>query len=169
MSVSVLLSIVGDVAGIQVDMLDFIGLRVLNRRPVEWDCEVEFSSADFCRSAKEDRTVPCRQGFDLFCQGIHEFVLFFRPLFVRGEHLFESSRTLVSQRSRISANTTRQAIRIRNKDEKDKKSKREQSRSYSEFAFERYNKVRAWATRGVGEIPSSKTLKLLNLIESQLE
>ena len=52
---------------------------------------------------------------------------------------------------------------------KDKKSKREQSRSYSEFGFERYNKVRAWATRAVGEIPSSKTLKLLNLIESQLE
>ncbi|KAF3586026.1 hypothetical protein F2Q69_00031240 [Brassica cretica] len=34
-----------------------------------------------------------------------------------------------------------------------KKLKREQSRSYSEFAFERYNKVRAWATRAVGEIP----------------
>ncbi|KAF2567049.1 hypothetical protein F2Q68_00026587 [Brassica cretica] len=30
--VSVLLSIIGDVAGIQVDMLDFIGLRVLSRR-----------------------------------------------------------------------------------------------------------------------------------------
>ncbi|CAN7054519.1 unnamed protein product, partial [Brassica oleracea var. botrytis] len=35
----------------------------------------------------------------------------------------------------------------------------EQSRSYSEFAFKRYNKVRAWATRAVGEIPSSKTLR----------
>ena len=45
------------------------------------------------------------------------------------------------------------------KDEKSKKTKREQSRSYSEFAFERYNKVRAWATRAVGEIPSSKTLR----------
>ncbi|KAF3555654.1 hypothetical protein F2Q69_00015719 [Brassica cretica] len=32
MFVSVLLSIVGDVAGIQVDMLDFIRLRVLSRR-----------------------------------------------------------------------------------------------------------------------------------------
>ncbi|KAF3507947.1 hypothetical protein F2Q69_00003441 [Brassica cretica] len=31
------------------------------------------------------------------------------------------------------------------------------------------NQVRAWVTRAVGEIPSSKTLKLLNLIESQLE
>ena len=30
----------------------------------------------------------------------------------------ESKRTLISQRSRISANTTRQAIRTRNKDEK---------------------------------------------------
>ncbi|KAF2595998.1 hypothetical protein F2Q68_00010330 [Brassica cretica] len=40
-----------------------------------------------------------------------------------------------------------------------KKSKREQSRSYSELALERYNKVRVWATRAVGEIPSSKTLR----------
>lgn len=64
--------------------------------------------------------------------------------------------------------TTRQAIRTRNKDEKNKKSKREQNRSYSESAFERYNKVRAWATRFVGEIPSSKTLRLQD-IESQLE
>ncbi|KAF3610193.1 hypothetical protein DY000_02046869 [Brassica cretica] len=46
---------------------------------------------------------------------------------------------------------------------------REQNKSYSESAFERYNKVRAWATRAVGEIPSSKTLRLQDLIESQLE
>ena len=32
MFVSVLLSIVGDVAGIQVDILNFIGLRVLSKR-----------------------------------------------------------------------------------------------------------------------------------------
>ncbi|KAF2574145.1 hypothetical protein F2Q70_00004516 [Brassica cretica] len=37
-----------------------------------------------------------------------------------------------------------------------KKSKRKQSRSYSEFAFDCYNKVGVWATRAVGEIPSSK-------------
>ncbi|KAF3609505.1 hypothetical protein DY000_02046414 [Brassica cretica] len=85
----VLLSIVGDVAGIQVDMLDFIGLRVLSRKPVERGCEVEFSSADFRRSAWEDCTGPCRYGLDLFRQGIHEFNLFFRPLFIGGEHLFE--------------------------------------------------------------------------------
>ena len=41
--------------------------------------------------------------------------------------------------------------------------------SYSEFAYERYNKVEALAMRAVGEIPSSNNLRLQNLVESQLE
>ncbi|KAF2534276.1 hypothetical protein F2Q70_00029962 [Brassica cretica] len=77
-----------NVAGIQVDMLNFTDLcvlckrgrtfiilflgrgcfaRVLSRRtfprcsrPVEWGCVVEFSSGDFRRSAGEDCTGPCR-------------------------------------------------------------------------------------------------------------
>ncbi|CAN6846851.1 unnamed protein product, partial [Brassica oleracea] len=41
--------------------------------------------------------------------------------------------------------------------------------SYSEFAYEHYNKVEASAMRAVGEIPSSDNLRLQNLVESQLE
>ena len=41
--------------------------------------------------------------------------------------------------------------------------------SYSEFAYERYNKVEASAMRAVGEIPSSNNLRLQNLVESQFE
>ena len=41
--------------------------------------------------------------------------------------------------------------------------------SYSEFAYERYNKVEALAMRAVGEIPSSNNLRLENLVESQLK
>uniref|UniRef100_A0A0D3CFE0 Uncharacterized protein n=1 Tax=Brassica oleracea var. oleracea TaxID=109376 RepID=A0A0D3CFE0_BRAOL len=40
---------------------------------------------------------------------------------------------------------------------------------YSEFAYERYNKVEASAMRAVGEIPSSNNLRLQNLVESPLE
>ncbi|KAF3556022.1 hypothetical protein F2Q69_00013779 [Brassica cretica] len=75
MSVDVLISIVGDIARIQVDVLDFVILRILRRRrmtfrvsffdgrflarvltrrsflrgswPVEWGCEVESFPADF--------------------------------------------------------------------------------------------------------------------------
>ena len=42
---------------------------------------------------------------------------------------------------------------------KNKESKREQEAYYSEFAFERYNKVKPSATRAVGEIPSSSYLR----------
>ncbi|KAF2565202.1 hypothetical protein F2Q68_00025111 [Brassica cretica] len=41
--------------------------------------------------------------------------------------------------------------------------------SYSEFTYERYNKVEASPMRAVGEIPSSNNLRLQNLVESQLE
>ena len=41
--------------------------------------------------------------------------------------------------------------------------------SYSEFAYERYNKVEASAMIAVGKIPSSNNLRLQNLVESQLE
>ena len=41
--------------------------------------------------------------------------------------------------------------------------------SYSEFAYERYNKVEASAMSVFGEIPSSNNLRLENLVESQLE
>ncbi|KAF2600783.1 hypothetical protein F2Q68_00010464 [Brassica cretica] len=60
MYVSVIFRIVGNIAGIQVDMLGFIDLCVPCGRPVEWSCEVEFSSADFCRSAREECTGSCR-------------------------------------------------------------------------------------------------------------
>ncbi|KAF3493226.1 hypothetical protein DY000_02053089 [Brassica cretica] len=46
---------------------------------------------------------------------------------------------------------------------------KERKVSYSEFAYERYNKVEASAMRPVGEIPSSNNLRLQNLVESQLE
>ena len=55
----------------------------------------------------------------------------------------ENRRTLVSQRSRISANTTRQAIRTRNENSnKIRNRKREQDSSYSESAFERLQQGR---------------------------
>ena len=40
---------------------------------------------------------------------------------------------------------------------------------YSEFVYERYNKVEASVMKAVGEIPSSNNLRLQNLVESQLE
>ena len=50
----------------------------------------------------------------------------------------ETRKTLIFQRSRISANTTRQAIRTRNENSnKIRDRKREQDSSYSESAFER--------------------------------
>uniref|UniRef100_A0A0D3ATN8 Uncharacterized protein n=1 Tax=Brassica oleracea var. oleracea TaxID=109376 RepID=A0A0D3ATN8_BRAOL len=45
----------------------------------------------------------------------------------------------------------------------------EQKEFYSEFAYERYNKVEASAMRAVGVIPISNNLRLQNLVESQLE
>ncbi|KAF2553799.1 hypothetical protein F2Q68_00034218 [Brassica cretica] len=88
MSVDVLISIVGDIARIQVDLLDSVVLRnlcgrrrafgvslfdgrflarVLTRRsflrgsrPVEWGCKVESFSADFSGSAGADCSSPCR-------------------------------------------------------------------------------------------------------------
>ena len=44
-----------------------------------------------------------------------------------------------------------------------------QNEFYSEFAYERYNKVEASAMRAVGDIPSSNNLRQQNLVESQLE
>ena len=41
--------------------------------------------------------------------------------------------------------------------------------SYSEFVYNRYNKVEASAMRAAGEIPSFNNLRLQNLVESQLE
>ncbi|KAF2568829.1 hypothetical protein F2Q70_00027061 [Brassica cretica] len=96
MFVSGLLSIVGDVAGIQVDMLNFIGLRVLSKRtfprrfgPVVWSCEVESFPANLRGSAGMDCSSPCRYGFDLFGQGVHELIMLLRPFFIGGEHLFK--------------------------------------------------------------------------------
>ena len=60
----------------------------------------------------------------------------------------ETRKTLISQRSRISANTTRQAIRTQNENSNEIRNR-----------LSVYNKVSAWATRAVGEIPSSKTLR----------
>ncbi|KAF2555132.1 hypothetical protein F2Q68_00015723 [Brassica cretica] len=41
--------------------------------------------------------------------------------------------------------------------------------SYSESAYENYNKVRALDARAAGEFPSSNNLRLQNLVESQLD
>ncbi|KAF2537084.1 hypothetical protein F2Q68_00021076 [Brassica cretica] len=41
--------------------------------------------------------------------------------------------------------------------------------SYSEFAYERYNKVEASAMRAVGDIPSSNNLRLQNQIEASFD
>ena len=88
MSVGVLISIVGDIARIQVDLLDSVVLRSLRRRrrafgvslfdgrflarvltrrsflrgsrPVEWGCKVESFPADFSGSAGADCSSPCR-------------------------------------------------------------------------------------------------------------
>ncbi|KAF3568676.1 hypothetical protein DY000_02015865 [Brassica cretica] len=50
----------------------------------------------------------------------------------------ETRKTLISQRSQISANTTRQTIRTRNENSNEiRNRKREQDSSYSESAFER--------------------------------
>ncbi|KAF3539011.1 hypothetical protein F2Q69_00023963 [Brassica cretica] len=88
MSVDILIGIVGDIARIQVDLLDFVILRiflgrqrtfrvplfdgrffarVLTRRlfprgfrPIEWGSEVESFPADFSGSAGTDCSGPCR-------------------------------------------------------------------------------------------------------------
>ncbi|WZZ71307.1 hypothetical protein YC2023_082677 [Brassica napus] len=72
----------------------------------------------------------------------------------------ETRKTLISQRTRISANyhtssnqnTRITTIRIRNR-------KREQSRSYSESAYERLQQGISMGSRAVGEIPSSSNPK----------
>ncbi|KAF3550617.1 hypothetical protein DY000_02010044 [Brassica cretica] len=88
MSVDVLIGIVGDIARIQVDVLDFVILRIFcgrrrtfrvplfdrrffarvltqrlfpcGSRPIEWGSEVESFSADFSGSAGMDCSGPCR-------------------------------------------------------------------------------------------------------------
>ncbi|KAF2587318.1 hypothetical protein F2Q70_00036340 [Brassica cretica] len=88
MSVDVLIIIIGDIARIQVDLLDFVILRILRgrrrtfrvslfdgrfharvltrrtflrgSRPVEWGCKVESFPADFSGSAGADCSSPCR-------------------------------------------------------------------------------------------------------------
>ncbi|KAF3559614.1 hypothetical protein F2Q69_00014642 [Brassica cretica] len=88
MSVDVLISIVGDIARIQVDLFDSVVLRSLRgrrrafrvslfdgrffarvltqrsflrgSRPVEWGCEVESFPVDFSGSAGADFSSPCR-------------------------------------------------------------------------------------------------------------
>ncbi|KAF3512923.1 hypothetical protein F2Q69_00009931 [Brassica cretica] len=72
----------------------------------------------------------------------------------------ETRKTLISQRNRISANYHTSSnqnmrittIRIRNK-------KREQSRSYSESAYERLQQGISLGSRAVSEIPSSSNPK----------
>ncbi|KAF3585988.1 hypothetical protein F2Q69_00026347 [Brassica cretica] len=72
----------------------------------------------------------------------------------------ETRKALISQRTRISANyhtssnqnTRITTIRIRNR-------KREQSRSYSESAYERLQQGISLGSRSVGEIPSSSNPK----------
>ncbi|KAF3605519.1 hypothetical protein DY000_02045806 [Brassica cretica] len=72
----------------------------------------------------------------------------------------ETRKTLTSQRTRISANyytSSNQNTRITTI--KYNKSKREQRRSYSEFAYERLQQGISLASRAVGEIPSSSNPK----------
>ena len=72
----------------------------------------------------------------------------------------ETRKTLISQRTRISANYHTSSnqnmrittIRIRNR-------KREQSRSYSESVYERLQQGISLGSRAVGEIPSSSNPK----------
>ncbi|KAG5388432.1 hypothetical protein IGI04_029973 [Brassica rapa subsp. trilocularis] len=72
----------------------------------------------------------------------------------------ETRKTLISQRTRISVNyhtssnqnTRITTIKIRNR-------KREQRRSYSEFAYERLQQGISLGSRAVGEIPSSSNPK----------
>ncbi|WZZ45250.1 hypothetical protein YC2023_041509 [Brassica napus] len=87
-SVDVLIGIVGDIARIQVDVLDFVILRIFRgrrrtfrvplfdgrffarvftrrlfphgSRPIEWGSEVESFPADFSGSAGKDCSGPCR-------------------------------------------------------------------------------------------------------------
>ncbi|KAF2539366.1 hypothetical protein F2Q68_00020240 [Brassica cretica] len=88
MSVDVLIGIVGDIARIQVDVLDFVILRIFHgrrrifrvplfdgkffarvltgrlfprgSRTIEWGSKVEFFPADFSGSAGTDCSGPCR-------------------------------------------------------------------------------------------------------------
>ena len=72
----------------------------------------------------------------------------------------ETKKTLVSQRTRISVNyhtSSNQNTRITTM--KYKKSKREQSISYSGFAYERLQQGISLGSRAVGEIPSSSNPK----------
>uniref|UniRef100_A0A0D3DMX6 DUF1985 domain-containing protein n=1 Tax=Brassica oleracea var. oleracea TaxID=109376 RepID=A0A0D3DMX6_BRAOL len=72
----------------------------------------------------------------------------------------ETKKTLTSQRTRISANyhtSSNQNTRITTI--KYNKSKREQRRSYSEFAYERLQQGISLDSRAVGEIPSSSNPK----------
>ena len=78
-------------------------------------------------------------------------------------------KTLISQRSRISAKPHAKKSEHKIKTRKIRNRKKEQNLSYSKFMYERYNKVEASAMRAVGEIPSSNNLRLQNLVESQLE
>ncbi|KAF2596147.1 hypothetical protein F2Q68_00008290 [Brassica cretica] len=88
MSVDVLIGIVGDIARIHVDVLDFVILQIFRgrrrtfrvplfdgrffatvstlrlfprgSRPIEWGSEVEYFPADFSGSAGTDCSGPCR-------------------------------------------------------------------------------------------------------------
>ncbi|KAF2553061.1 hypothetical protein F2Q68_00035735 [Brassica cretica] len=75
----------------------------------------------------------------------------------------------MSQRSQISAKPYAKQSKQEIKTRKIRNRKESKKESYSEFAYERYNKVEASAMRAVGEIPSSNNLRLQNLVESQLE
>ncbi|KAF2543935.1 hypothetical protein F2Q68_00031814 [Brassica cretica] len=75
MSVGVLISIIGDIARIHVDLLDSVVLKAFAGGGGLSECPL--STGDFSL------------GFNLFGQGAHELILFFRPFFVGGEHLFE--------------------------------------------------------------------------------
>ncbi|KAG5384083.1 hypothetical protein IGI04_035553 [Brassica rapa subsp. trilocularis] len=82
----------------------------------------------------------------------------------------ETRKTLISQRTRISANyhtSSNQNTRITTI--KYKKSKREQRRSYSEFAYERLQQGISLARELSARFLVLATLRRLNLIESQLE
>ncbi|KAF3576672.1 hypothetical protein DY000_02031654 [Brassica cretica] len=109
MSVSVLLSIVGDVAGIQVDMLDFIGLCSVSR-PVEWGCEVEFSSADFRRFAGEDRTVLAVKVSTFFVK-VSTSLSCSSDLFSKAENIFLNSSSVAVLAVALAAETSTAGVR----------------------------------------------------------
>ncbi|KAF3542812.1 hypothetical protein DY000_02008429 [Brassica cretica] len=85
MSVDVLICIVGDIARIQVDVLDFVILRIFRGRQRTFRVPLfdeRFLARFLTRRSFLHGSRPVEWG-------AHELIMFFRPFFVGGEHLFK--------------------------------------------------------------------------------